>query len=80
MSSPLKSSLNDPLWVSHQIGDEYLMDGKGKWKIAYYPLFECGKTNEVYNEPRALVETETMFKDVPGTDFREVPLRYLKRK
>ncbi len=75
----LEEALNDSLYSSHQIGDEYKMDGKGSWKIAYYPLFEDGKTGDVYNEPRALVETETMFDNVIGTDFREVPLRYLER-
>lgn len=56
------------------------MDGKpDKWKIAYYPIFADGKTNEVYDEPRALVEKQILGKfDEPiGTDFREVPLRYL---
>ena len=52
----------------------YTMDGKqDKWKIAYYPINECGKTGETYEEPRALIE-----KPIPGgTDFREIPLRYL---
>jgi len=52
------------------------MDGKpDKWKIAYYPILEDGKTNEKYNEPRALVEKPI----VGGTDFREIPLRYLTK-
>jgi hypothetical protein len=51
------------------------MDGKGGWKIAYYPIFEDGKTKEVYKEPRALVE-KLIGKE--GIDFREVPLRYLR--
>ena len=55
------------------------MDGKGEWKIAYYPLFECGKTGEVYDEPRALIEQPSDWNGVKGTDFREVPLRYLDR-
>jgi len=76
----LMSALTDPLWKSHKIGDEYFMDGKGTWKISYYPLLQDGKTDEEYTEPRALVEMETKFENVPGTDFREVPLRYLKRK
>jgi len=80
MSKELKMALNDPMWKSHRLGDEYLMDDKGSWKITYYPLFECGKTGEVYGEPRALVETQKVFDGVEGTDFREVPLRYLKRK
>lgn len=60
----------------HKIGDLYTMDGKpDKWKIAYYPLNECGKTGEVYKEPRALVEKPM----IGGTDFREIPLRYLNK-
>lgn len=57
-------------------GQYYTMDDKPElWKIAYYPLLECGKTGEVYNEPRALIERPIK----GGTDFREVPLRYLSR-
>lgn len=61
---------------NHSIGDVYTMDGKpGRWKIAYYPINECGKTREIYQEPRALIE-----RPIPGgTDFREVPLRYLDK-
>lgn len=51
------------------------MDGKGGWKIAYYPIFSDGKTNELYSEPRALVEKPIQ----GGIDFREVPLRYLTK-
>ncbi len=52
----------------------YTMDGKPElWKVAYYPLLECGKTGEVYQEPRALIERPIK----GGIDFREVPLRYL---
>lgn len=70
----LKESLNDPKWLNHKIGDTYTMDGKPElWKIAYYPIFENGKTGEVYEEPRALIEKPIK----GGTDFREVPLRYL---
>ena len=66
----------DKIWLDHKLGDEYQMDGKpDKWKIAYYPIFEDGKTNEKYNEPRALVEKPI----VGGTDFREIPLRYLTK-
>lgn len=71
----LKKALEHPIWKAHKIGDTYKMDGKGKWKIAYYPIFEDGKTNEIYNEPRALIEKPIN----NGTDFREVPLRYLTR-
>lgn len=69
------NALNNPIWVQHILGDTYKMDGKGCWKIAYYPIFENGKTGEVYNEPRALVETSIE----NGIDFREVPLRYLTK-
>jgi len=71
----LQEALNNELWVNHKIGDTYTMDGKPDlWKIAYYPIFEDGKTNEPYSEPRALIEKPMK----GGTDFREVPLRYLK--
>jgi hypothetical protein len=83
MENKLQSALSSPVWVNHKIGNEYQMDGKpDKWKIAYYPLFEDGKTNEVYDEPRALVEKTIFgkFDEKIGTDFREVPLRYLTIK
>jgi hypothetical protein len=70
----LKESLQNPIWVNHKIGNTYSMDGKGGWKIAYYPIFEDGKTKEVYTEVRALVERPIK----GGIDFREVPLRYLQ--
>jgi len=70
----LQTSLSNPLWLSHKIGHKYTMDGAGCWKIAYYPIFEDGKTKELYQEARALIETPL----TNGTDFREVPLRYLK--
>ena len=69
----LNEALNNTIWQNHKIGQLYKMDGSDGWKIAYYPIFENGKTGEVYKEPRALIE-----KPIPGgTDFREVPLRYL---
>ncbi len=77
----LELALNNPLWKSHNIGDEYQMDNKlDKWKIAYYPIFEDVKGNE-YEEPRALIEKPILGKlDMQiGIDFREVPLRYLTR-
>lgn len=78
MSERLHNALSNDIWKNHQIGDEYMMDGKPKlWKIAYYPIFEDGKTGEEYDEPRALVETPSIFNGEMGTDFREVPLRYL---
>lgn len=56
MKNKLKKALSDITWTNHVIGNVYLMDNKpDKWKISYYPIFECGKTNEVYEEPRALV-------------------------
>lgn len=76
MENRLQKALSNEIWISHKIGNEYQMDGKkDKWKIAYYPIFECGKTGEQYVEPRALVEKPIQ----GGTDFREVPLRYLTR-
>lgn len=80
MKQKLELALSNEIWKSHEIGNKYQMDGKpDKWKIAYYPIFECGKTNEVYDEPRALVEKDILgkFDQKIGTDFREVPLRYL---
>lgn len=71
----LQEALSDQLWANHRIGDVYSMDGESGWKIAYYPIFEDGRTKKPYDEPRALVE-----KPIPnGTDFREVPLRYLAK-
>lgn len=74
----LPQTLNDPKWINHKIGDTYKMDGKGEWKITYYPLLECGKTGDIYEEPRALIEQEAIWNGEEGTDFREVPLRYLE--
>lgn len=52
----------------------YTMDGNPElWKVAYYPINECGKTGKPYNEPRALIERPIE----GGTDFREIPTRYL---
>lgn len=73
-------ALDNPLWKEHNIGDNYTMDGKKDlWSIAYYPIFEDGKTNEKYSEPRALIERPAMFNGELGIDFREVPLRYLNK-
>jgi len=70
----LVEALGNSLWVNHKIGDTYTMDGKPDlWKIAYYPILENGQTGEAYDEPRALIEKPMK----EGTDFREVPLRYL---
>ncbi len=70
-------ALSDPLWKNRSKDDRYTMDGKpAEWKIFYYPIFEDGKTQEAYTEPRALIERK-----IPGGyDFREVPLRYLTKK
>lgn len=73
----LKEALNDPIWINHKIGDIYIMDGVPGWKIAYYPIFEDGKTGELYIHPKALVEKPAIFKGIKGTDFREVPLHFL---
>lgn len=43
--------------------------------IGLLPLKECGKTGEVYDEPRALVQNI----DKPGFWWKEVPLRYLDK-
>ena len=75
MRKELEEALNNPLWKSHKNGDTYKMDGKDAWRMTYYPTFECGKTLEQYNEPRALIERPM----IDGTDFREVPLRYLTK-
>ena len=70
----LQQALSHPLWQNHNRGCKYTMDNKPElWKIVYYPIFENGKTGELYAEPRALMETPMPW----GIDFREVPLRYL---
>ena len=52
------------------------MDGKPeRWLIAYYHINECGKTGKKYDEPRALIERPIK----GGTEFREIPLRYLDK-
>lgn len=80
MNEKLINVLDHNLWKNHQIGDTYTMDGKPQpWKIAYYPIFEDGKTGEQYDEPRALVEKPMILDGKEGTDFREVPLRYLTK-
>ncbi len=72
----LSKAIKNPLYKSHKLGDTYTMDGNPElWKIAYYPIFENGKTGEKYKEPRALIEKPIK----GGTDFKEMPLRYLTR-
>lgn len=84
----LHEALNHPTWKNHTIGKEYSMDGVPGWRIAYYPIFEDGKTHEVYDIPKALVEKPSTWRKkvdgnvwitVNGTDFREVPLDFLER-
>ena len=61
-------------YSEHKIGNIYKMDGNpDRWQIVYYPLIQCGKTNEVYGEKRALVQNI----DKEGFWHKEVPLRYL---
>ena len=71
----LQEALNHPIWKSHIRGaSEYSMDGKkDRWEIVYYPIFQDGKTNQYYDEPRALMQNI----DKPGFWSKEVPLRYL---
>ena len=86
----LKAALSSDIWVNHRIGDTYTMDGKLQpWKIAYFPIFEDGKTGATYDEPRALVEQPILESKKcsgatcyvkTGIDFREVPLRYLTKR
>lgn len=81
-------SIQDMLWTLHRIGDTYTMDDKPQlWKIAYYPLEGTWKNKKDsdgdiiwsewidFEEPRALIESPM----IGGTDFREIPLRYLTK-
>lgn len=71
----LKIALADPIWINHKIDNLYKIVGdKRDWKIAYYPIFEDGKTKEEYDEPRFLMEC----KIENGIDFREIPSRYIQ--
>lgn len=79
MNKELEIALIHPLWLNHKSGSKYQMDDRPDiWEIAYYPIFEDGKTGEKYNEPRALVENITK-REKEGAVFwsKEVPLRYL---
>jgi len=71
----IEKALSNPIWLSHQPNKSiYTMDGKpDRWVLIYYPLFECGKSGEKYEEPRALMQNI----DKPGFWHKEVPLRYL---
>ena len=75
MKIDLEQALNHPLWMEHERNKSlYQMDGKNdKWKIVYYPIFQDGKTQEYYDEPRALMQNI----DKVGFWSKEVPLRYL---
>ena len=55
------------------------MDGVPGWKIAYYPILECGQSGKKYDRPRVLVEKPKMFGDTMGIDFREVPMCFLTK-
>ena len=73
----LSKALDHPLWKSHKKGDIYQMDSKlDNWEIVYYPIFQDGKTQQYYKEPRALVRNL----DKDGFWHKEVPLRYLTKK
>lgn len=75
----LREALKNELWLEHKIGDTYVMDGSGGWKIAYYPILEDNNGSE-YDSPRALVEKPKLFNGVVGIDIREVPLHYLTKE
>jgi hypothetical protein len=76
MDKNLDKALSHPIWISHKIGNIYFIDGKkDRWVIAYYPIFQDGKTQEYYDEPRALIQNI----DKGGFWNKEVPLRYLKQ-
>ena len=76
MEIQLKKALAHPIWKNNKINETlYTMDNKpDRWKIVYYPLFQNGKTQEYYAEPRALVQNI----DKGGFWSKEVPLRYLE--
>ena len=80
MQENLKQALDHPIWKDHKIGNKYSMDGDPDWELVYYPLFENGKTGEVYEEPRALIQKEGQWGKQKGMDRREVPLMNLTRK
>jgi hypothetical protein len=72
----LKKAINNPVYVNHKRNESiYFMDGKkDRWNLVYYPIFQDGKTQEFYDEPRALMQNI----DRDGFWSKEVPLRYLK--
>lgn len=76
-TTELDIALQHPVWKQHALDTLYTAKGcKGLWKLAYYPIFCDGKTGESYTEPRALMEQQMTD---GGTDFREMPLRYVQR-
>ena len=85
-SSELDIAMRHVIWVRHKSGDQYYMinqDGSKDpgWKIAYYPIFEDGRTGEKYKEPRALMEKPFAENSkFDGNDLREMPLRYIERQ
>jgi hypothetical protein len=74
----LQEALLNPIWLNHKRNESiYTMDGlPDKWILVYYPIFKNGKTNELYKEPRALMQNI----DKTGVWTKEVPLRYLNNK
>jgi len=73
----LEKALKEPIWKSNKRNESvYNMDDKkDRWKIVYYPIFQDGRTQEYYNEPRALMQNI----DKKGFWSKEVPLRYLQQ-
>jgi len=76
MNIELEQALNHQIWKAHKRNESvYFMDGKkDRWKIVYYPIFQDGKTQKYYDEPRALMQNV----DKGGFWSKEVPLRYLE--
>jgi hypothetical protein len=76
MTINLKQALSHPIYKTHIHNESvYFMDGKkDRWKLVYYPIFQDGKTQEHYSEPRALMQNI----DKKGFWYKEVPLRYLQ--
>jgi hypothetical protein len=76
MNDKLKIALEHPIWINHiRNVSLYTMDDKSeRWRLVYYPIFSDGKTNEEYNEPRALMQNI----EQKGFWSKEVPLRYIQ--
>jgi|TARA_R110000796_G_scaffold230691_1_gene348387 hypothetical protein len=73
----LGESLEHSIWKGHERNkSQYQMDGlEDHWALVYYPIFQDGKTQEYYSEPRALMQNTNK----PGFWSKEVPLRYLNK-